>query len=243
MMQHEDAGGERHHRAHDVLDQQDGHPGRAIELAQDGDHLVGLGRPQPGHDFIEQQQFRPCRERAGELEALAVRQRQRGGRLAQFCEQIELPDHLVRRLQRFLHVFGVQQRSDDDVVLDRERRERPYVLKGAADAAPGDLVRAPAVDPLARERDGALVGTQHAGHHAEQRGLAGAVGADHGEDLPGQDFAADAVDRAQSAEAFAHALDRQQRGHGPLLRIPSTPASHGHTPFGRNQMMTISASP
>ncbi len=226
-----------------MLDQQDGHPGGAIELTQEGDHLVGLGRPQPGHDFVEQQQFRPCGERASKLEALAVRQRQRRGRLAQFCEQIELPDHLVRRFQRFLHAFGVQQRSDDDVVLDRERRERPHVLKGAADAAPGDLVRASAVDPLARKRDGALVGTQHAGNHVEQRGLAGAVGADHGKDLPGQDLAADAIDRAQSAEAFAHALDRQQRRHRSLLRIPSTPASHGHTPFGRSQMMTISASP
>ena len=38
--------GERHHRAHDVLDQQDGQSGLAVELAQDRHDAVGLGRAQ-----------------------------------------------------------------------------------------------------------------------------------------------------------------------------------------------------
>src|SRR5207247_681397 len=54
---------------------------------------TSAGRNPP--DFVEQQQFRACSERAGELEALAVRQGERASRLAQLPEQVELPDHLV----------------------------------------------------------------------------------------------------------------------------------------------------
>jgi hypothetical protein len=44
-----------------VLDEKDGQPELTIELAQDRDHAVGLGRAQACHHFVEQQKFRISR--------------------------------------------------------------------------------------------------------------------------------------------------------------------------------------
>src|SRR5512145_2276065 len=47
--------GERHHGAHDMLDQQDGDAVGAVEAAEHLDHLVALGRPQPRHHLVEEE--------------------------------------------------------------------------------------------------------------------------------------------------------------------------------------------
>ena len=54
-------------------------------------------------------------------------------------------------------IGSVQQRADNDVVLDGERRERPHDLERPSDAAPADRVGRQTVDALAREADRALV--------------------------------------------------------------------------------------
>ena len=87
--------GERHHRAHDMLDQHDGEAGLAIELAQHADHAVGLGRAQAGHDFVEKQDLRIGGERARDLQPLAVRQRQRRGALMALVVEVETAQHFA----------------------------------------------------------------------------------------------------------------------------------------------------
>ena len=73
--------------------------------------------------------------------------------------EVEPAQHLAARARaRRATSAAVQQRADDDVVLDRQRRERPHDLEGAADAAPADLVGRQAVDALAGEGDRAAVG-------------------------------------------------------------------------------------
>ena len=153
MIEHQDARGERHHRAHDVLDQKDGQSGLAVELAQGRDHAVGLGRPQPRHHFVEQQEPRLGRERAGDFEPLAIRQRQRRGELVTLVEEVEPAQQRLRVLARRADIVPVQQRADDDVVLDAERRKRPHQLEGAGDAAPAHRVGRQAVDRLAGKDD------------------------------------------------------------------------------------------
>src|SRR2546426_4208682 len=56
----------------------------------------------------------------------------------------------------------------------------------------------------------ALVGMVEAADDVEQRGLAGAVGPDDGEDLPALDVQAHAAQREQSAEAHADPLHLEQ---------------------------------
>ena len=64
------------------------------------DDAIGLGRPQPGHHFVEQQQPRPGRERARDLEPLAVGQGQAGGDLRALAEKIELRHDFMRATLR-----------------------------------------------------------------------------------------------------------------------------------------------
>ena len=80
VVEHDDLIGERHHRAHHVLGQQDRDPLVALHAAQHRDQLVDLGRPQPRHHLVQQQQGRARRERARHLEPPAIGERQvRGG--------------------------------------------------------------------------------------------------------------------------------------------------------------------
>ena len=138
----------------------------------------------------------------------------------------------MRPHARVVHVLAMQQRADDDIVLDAERRKRPHDLEGAADAAPADAVGRQAVDALAGEGDRSGVGREHAGDHVEQRGLAGAVRPDDRENAALGHLEADPVDRDQAAEPLAHAIDRQQRAHFFRSARPIRLQTHGHTPSG-----------
>ena len=126
-------------------------PVSRLSSLQDRHDAVGLGRPQARHHLVEQQQFRIGGERARHFQPLAVGQRQRRGALRALVVEVEAAQHLVRMRARVRHVTAVQQRADDDVVLDGERRKRPHDLEGAADAAPANAVGRQAVDALAGE--------------------------------------------------------------------------------------------
>ena len=66
----------------------------------------------------------------------------------------------------------------------------------------------------------AAVDRQQRGEHLEHRGLAGAVGAEHAEDLAAADLEVDAVDGAQVAEGLDEAVGRDgQLGRGGGVRV------------------------
>ncbi len=226
-----------------MLDQQDGQAGLPIERGEDRDHPVGLGRAQAGHHLVEQQEFWIGRDRARDLETLAVRQREGGGGLRALVEEIEPGQHVVRMPARGGDVGAPQERADDDVVLDRERRKRPHDLERASHTAPAHRVGRQPIDALAAEGDRSGVGRKHAGDHVEERGLAGAVGPDHRKDIARRDGKANPVDREQAAETLGESVGDQERRHGVFSPTPRRRASHGHTPAGRNEMMAISVSP
>src|SRR5690242_16501734 len=66
-VQHDDALGAAHHGAHDVLDHDD-RDALGVEAKQDGEDVVDLGARQAGHRLVRDQELRPGRHRAGELE-------------------------------------------------------------------------------------------------------------------------------------------------------------------------------
>ncbi len=154
VIEHQHARGKRHHRAHDVLDQQDREAALAVELAQNRDHAVDLGRPQSGDDFVEQQQFRLGGERAHDFEPLAVRQRQRRRGLVAAVEQVEAPQQRVRALARRADVV-VRRSSAPTMTLSStlKRRKRPHQLERARDAAPAHGIGRQALDRFAVEND------------------------------------------------------------------------------------------
>ena len=113
---------------------------------QDRDHAIGFGRAQSSHDLIEQQKLRLGRKRAGDLEALAVRQRQSRSDPVPFVEEFESRQQQPRLRACVVDAAPMQQRADDDVVLDAECRKRPHDLKGAGDAAPADGISRQSLD-------------------------------------------------------------------------------------------------
>src|SRR5262249_40681493 len=102
--------------------------------------------------------------------------------------------------------------ADEEVLQDARMLEELDVLKGAGDAAAGDLVRRRAGDVLVLEDDAPRRALVDAAHQVEDRALAGAVGADDGEDLALLHLEADAVDRLDAAEMDGEIL-RREEGH------------------------------
>ena len=66
-------------------------------------------------------------------------------------------------------------------------------------------------DVAAVEKDAAGVGRDQAGNLVDQRGLAGAVGADHGVQFAGRDVERHVVGDDQRAELLAQLLEAQHR--------------------------------
>ena len=116
------------------------------------------------------------------------------------------------------------------------RAEHRQVLEGAAHAQPGDLVRGRAGDRLAFEEDVAGLVLVQAAEAVEQRGLAGAVGADQPADVAALDVEAHAVERHDAAEAHGHATHAEQGfragRHGGLVSFVLV---WGRAPAGRSE--------
>ena len=93
--------------------------------------------------------------------------------------------------------------------------------------------RCAGVPPIggAVEHDAAAVRRIEAGDDVDAGGLAGPVGADEAEHLAGGELQADAVERAEAAEAFHNVFDAEQRAQG--TRMPRRVNSETR-PFGRN---------
>ena len=99
---------------------------------------------------------------------------------------------------------GAARDRRDEVLRHREIGEHLVALGHQHDAAPRVLVRRPVLDALALERDRALgdarvVEAEEARDRAQRRGLAGAVGAEQRDDLPGLDRQRDALHRGDGA--------------------------------------------
>src|SRR5213593_4596075 len=69
---------EAHHRLQDVLDHDHG-DARLVQLEEDGKHLVDLGAGESRHRLVRDEQLRPRRHGARELEFAQLHLRQLGG--------------------------------------------------------------------------------------------------------------------------------------------------------------------
>jgi hypothetical protein len=102
-------------------------------------------------------------------------------------------------------VPDVEVGHDIQVVAQRQ------VLVHGCDPEGGRGLRAADVHRLAGEEDLALVGRVGAGDDLDQRGLAGAVVADEGDDLAGGDLEVDLRQGLHGAEPLADPLQPEQR--------------------------------
>ena len=107
-----------------------------------------------------------------------------------------------RRHERFPEArLAVQLLSDLDVVDHRQLAEQTNGLKRSRNTAAGDLVGSQPGDVLATHLDPPGGRAQEACNDVEQRGLAGAVGADDPQDLALSQLELVARQRQQAAEA------------------------------------------
>ena len=138
--------------------------------------------------------------------------RQRRGELRALVVQIEPPQHLVRALRARRRRRG-RRSSAPTMTLSSTVRPGTAARAGRCGRCRAGRLRRAAGRRCARRRNAmrAGVGREHAGDHVEQRGLAGAVRADHRED------------RALRHRE-AHVV-RRRAGRGSACEMPSTSSS------------------
>ncbi len=181
--------------------------------AADGvDQLVALALGQAAGDLVEQQQTRLGGERARQLQALALEQRQRAGAAVGARQQAGALEHVgaevdrrrarvaARRAPR--RPAGSRTRSDSRTAAGSGRSAR--CRRGSAACGAGRVMSLPS------RRICAGIGRELAGDQVEQRGLAGAVRADDAERL-----------------ALARPQDRSRRRPSPSRRISTGVGSRG----------------
>jgi len=113
------------------------------------------------------------------------------------------------RAQRRKSSAGNAAAGEVDIVPHRQAGEQRRYLVGTAQAAPDTFVGREVGDVLAEEADGAGGRRKIAGHAIEQRGLAGAVGAEHGAAFSRANREGDVGQRRKRAEQPRYAAQLQ----------------------------------
>ena len=101
-------------------------------------------------------------------------------------------------------------RPERDVLQHAAGGQQLHVLEGAREAQRGDAPRRQMVRWRTEQPDAPRGRRSHAADHVEQRGLAGAVGADQRDDLAGMDGEADIAVRGEPTEVARDRLQREQ---------------------------------
>ncbi len=226
-MQHD--GRPRRHRqggGHELLHQQDGHP----PPRQVPDQLVELRHDQRGEahrQLVEQQHLgvRDQRPRDGQHLLLAA-----GHGAGQLPAALGQPgERLVGPLLDRLQVEATLVRPDAEVLLDRQVGEDAPSLGDRTEAGPGQLLGGGPAGRGVADHHLAVGGAKLAAHHAEQGGLAGAVGTEEGEDRTGRHVEVHPVQHLDAAVGGADALDGEGgRGPGRSGRDGARGGGSGH---------------
>ncbi len=180
------------------------------QLQDGGDQLARLGVGQAAADLVEQQHHRISRQRARQLEALAVEQAEGLGaavRQAQHAAQLYGFD--AARMGRRAAQAAARGRRDEYVFEYGHAAEGPRHLVRAGDAETATLGRSGSGHIRALEVHAAGTRAVGAREHVEQRGLAGPVRTDDAYGFVGGDGEADLVEYGQGTEALADALGRK----------------------------------
>src|ERR1035437_6409198 len=220
-MQQRDVLGELQCHVHVVLDHHDGDVARYCQ--QTLLYIAPLIDGQAGERLIEQQHFGVLRERHGDLDAAAfavggLRERTSGDMV-----EADTDERRVRVLDEIVLLVKIDQRvpsqgrqaeqRERDVAQDRIERKQRDDLIGAGHAAMGAAPARRLGDVMPEQMDRAAVGRDLAGDQVEQRGLAGAIGADDQPPLARLDIEIDVAGHLQTAECFAQSCDGE-RAHG-----------------------------
>ena len=179
---------------------------------------VSAGRERGGGLVEDQEAVDTLRHGARELDELRLADRQARHGRGRLDRRVDLSEELPRPLVHPAAVDGAEpgQRLEahEDVLGHVEVREQLRVLVDRDHAARPGRHRRGEAHRLAVEPDLARIGLLDAGDDADQRALAGAVLAQDGVDRARGDGEAHALERADAAEALAHAVKGEAGCHG-----------------------------
>ena len=213
VVEDDDAVGQRHHRAHHVLDEDDG---RALVAdAPDQRHrVVDLARRQAAQHLVEQHQPRPRGERAGQLEELALVQVQVVRARVRPCP---------RRPVKSSHCIAWLRAGVGSRTRAAEHRRQRHVVEHAQvrrrAAGSGRCGRCRRRAMRCAGTAGELAALEHdraggrrvvAADDVDEGRLARAVRPEQAEDLAAPHVDVDAGERAHAAERLVQAAHAQQ---------------------------------
>src|SRR6267143_3008200 len=221
---------EAHHRLHDVLDHDDRDPGR-IQVKQYFQDFVDFVAGEPGHRLVGDQQPRPRRHGARQLELAQLDLRQAVRRRRRLVREADG----FQDAQRLRVRIGIAEADDvsqghDQILQHRHAVEGARDLEAACDTAARALVGRQARDLGAVEHDRARFVPQCARDTVDQGRLARSVRPDQAEALAGRDLQADLAQRGEAPEMLRHASYLKERcNHFSFLSRPSTPSGAATT--------------
>jgi hypothetical protein len=197
-----------------VLDPDDG-DAAAAGGAHHLDQLHDLRVGEAAGDLVQQQQPRPRRQRAGQLQALALQQAELAGEPVRLAPQAGPVEHRGGQGEAPLAARASALLGGDQHVLEHGHvLERPRHLPGPADAEPAADRRVQVGHGQPIEADLAGVRGQLAGDDPEQAGLAGAVGPDDADRVAGADLQRQRVGDRDLAEALGDPVELEQAAGG-----------------------------
>jgi hypothetical protein len=181
-----------------------------VKLAQPAAQFLADLGVEGAEGFVEEEDLRLDRERAGEGDALALPAGELGGKPG--IEPLEL--HELQQRMHPLHdrvaLRALAARADGeakgDVLEHRHVPEQRVVLKHETHLAlAGGHVRD--VFPVEMNPAAARLGILQPGHDAQERGLARTRGTEQGDELAARHMQIDAVERGEGAKVFADVVD------------------------------------
>ena len=200
---HDDAVGEIERLLLIVGDEHRGDVARLVDLAQPAPQVLADLGIERAEGFVEQQQARLDRQRAGQCDALALPARQlRWVALAEIGKLHEAQQFLdARRDCRRLGSLAARldAQPEGDVLCHRHVAEQRVMLEDEADAA---LARRAAAHLDAVEAHFARIGEIEPRHDAQQRRLARPRRPEQRQELAGTCVEADAGERGKRAETL-----------------------------------------
>ena len=177
---------------------------QALDDPEEGIHLVeGEG----GGGLVEDEHLGVAHHAAQDLDHALLGDGERGG----LAVGVEMPADLIHDLHELAVEVGLARvEADGHVLAHRHVGEEHGLLRHHVDAVlEGDLGVGD-VDLLVVDVDLAAVGAVDAHDDLHERGLAGAVAADEGENLAGAQVKADALEHVVGPERLVDVADREK---------------------------------